>query len=79
MEIDRNKILAGLKDKKGKPRSEHAYWLDETAKMLKRPFGQVAGLTGHLDTKAIKDLYEMAKEFKPNPTAWWWTLWKKTK
>ena len=69
------------KPKKGtKPANcEISYWRDLTAKLIDKPFKQVAGLTRNLDTKAIKDLYEMATSFKKNSAALWWQLLKKTR
>ena len=69
------------KPKKGaKPANcEISYWRDLTAKLIGKPFKQVAGLTAHLDLGAVKDLYEMATSFKKNSAALWWQLLKKTR
>ena len=65
--------------KRKSPNCEKSYWIDLTAKMLNKPYKQIAGLTNHLDLKAIKDLYEIANEFKANPSALFWKLLKKTR
>ena len=73
--------LKSYNPKKGaKPANcEISYWRDLTAKLIGKPFKQVAGLTAHLDLKAIKDLFEMAASFKENSAALWWKLLRKTR
>lgn len=60
------------------PRHERALWVDETAKMLGKPFGQINGLTRKWSIQKIRDQYLEANKFDKNPAALWWKLRKET-
>jgi hypothetical protein len=62
-------------EKKRGPNCKRNYWIDETAKLLNRPFKQICGLTSVWPDSWIQDMVLYCKD-KP---ALWWHLYKKSK
>lgn len=50
----------------------------ETAKMLKEPFGKVAGLTRGFNHIQLKRMLDASNSW-PNPPALWWKMYKEEK
>ena len=60
--------------KKWKGGSEWNYWIGETAKLVKRPYGQMAKLLEGYPTELLKSGFLTNKE-----PQFWWSWFKKTK
>ena len=64
--------------KKKGPRNNRERIIELIAKMVKRPFKQVLGLTKDWPTQWLEQIYAFCID-APNPPADWWTLYKKFK
>jgi hypothetical protein len=64
---------------KNEDQAIRADWIDQCAKLTKRPYVQLASLFASYPTSFIKDLYLKANEFKTNPQAYFWKLWNENK
>ena len=56
-----------------------ADWIDQTCKLLNRPYPQMAKLLKPYPTIKIQEMLETAKSFVKNPAALWWKLYKKSR
>ena len=56
-----------------------ADWIDKCAKLVNRPYPQMASLLFPLKTVWIQELYETALSFPKNPPALFWTKLKEYK
>lgn len=75
------KITTHLKKdlKLGNP-NETNYWIDLTAKLVGKPYPQIAGLTKKWSREKIKETYLKAMSWKEgSPEKLWWVLYKKEK
>jgi hypothetical protein len=65
-------------NKPGTPNSERAYWCEQIAGLVGKPIKQIIGLTRHLPTDWIRQIYEQARTGK-NPAALFWHLLKQSR
>ena len=64
---------------KNEDAAKRADWIDQTAKLVNRPYPQIAVLLHGYPTKWIHEMYDQAMSFKKNPAARWWQLRKEYK
>ena len=56
-----------------------ADWINQIAKLVSKPYPQMASLLYGLPTKWLHQMYDDACAFKKNPPARFWQLLKETK
>jgi len=71
--------LKTFKKIKNENQAERADWIDQTCKLVNRPYPQIASLLFKYPTSWIHQMYDDAMAFTKNPPARWWQIYKQSK